>query len=60
MYSSKPYNNYPEAKIYHFLYCTLKIFVILPFQTLTVISNAVKIVGILDFADETSWNLKNI
>jgi hypothetical protein len=30
----------------------------LPFQT--AMSNAVKIVGILDFANDKSWNFKNI
>jgi hypothetical protein len=49
-----------EVKICHFSYCTLKDFVILPFQTLTAMSNAVEIVGILDFADDISWSFKNI
>jgi hypothetical protein len=43
----------PEAKIYTFSYRTLKGFVMLPFQMLIVMSNTVKIVGILDFADDT-------
>jgi hypothetical protein len=50
----------PEAKIYTSLVCTLKDFVILPFQTLTAIRKKVKIVGILDFAVDTSWNFKNM
>jgi hypothetical protein len=53
-----PFN--PNAKIYTLSYCTLKDFVILTFQTLTVMSNTVIIVGILDFAYDTSRNLKNI
>jgi hypothetical protein len=46
--------------MYTFSFCTLKNFVILPFQMLTVMSNTVKIVGILDFDDDTSWNFKNM
>jgi hypothetical protein len=49
-----------KVKIYTFLYCNLKDFVIFPFQILTAMSNTVKIIGILDFADDTSCNFKNI
>jgi hypothetical protein len=38
---------YAHARLYNFSYHTLKDFVILFFRTLTVMSNAVKIVGIL-------------
>jgi hypothetical protein len=35
-------------------YCTLKDLGIHPFQTLTVMSNTVKIISILDFIDNSS------